>query len=205
MKRSGLDIKVALLGATLPILLLLLSLNSVWPDLSNYDAVFRSNDFDYSSAVRTTDQLFDYFKAPIDAPFGIPAFNEREASHLKDVKMVLKAQYIVMYALVILWIVVIVFDRKLFWNAALCGGLAGFLLCLVLALVPFETIFVWFHKLVFTQGNWIFERGQLMVTMYPERLFESLAGQIFTRFFALLAASVVFGFVFSRSKTRRQD
>ena len=76
--------------------------------------MFRSNDFDYSSAVRTTEQLFDYFKAPIEAPFSIPAFNSGEASHLKDVKMVLKAQYVVMYALIILWIAVIVFDRKIF-------------------------------------------------------------------------------------------
>jgi len=198
MKRSGLDLKVALLGATLPILLLLVSLNSVWPDLSNYDAVFRTNDFDYSSAVRTTEQLFGYFKAPIEEPFSIPAFSNSEASHLRDVKIVLKAQYVVMYSPIILWIVVLVWDRKVFWSAALCGGLAGFLLCLLLALIPFDVLFVWFHKLVFPQGNWIFERGQLMVTMYPERLFESLAGQIFTRFFALLASSVILGFVFSR-------
>ena len=34
-----------------------------------------------------------------------------------------------------------------------------------------------------------------MVTMYPQRLFESLAGQIFTRFFAMLASSVMLGWI----------
>lgn len=185
--------KAGLLGATLPLFLLLASLNSVWLDMSNYEESFRNSGFDYSSSIHTTEQLFDYFKGPMEQEFSIELFDEKEASHMHDVKIALKANYVIFYALGALWLVVLIMDRRLFFRTMLIGGIAGLLVSIIISLIPFDFLFIWFHRIVFPQGNWLFAKGALIVTIYTEGLFERLAGMIFARFFGMLLAAVVIG------------
>ncbi|RMD58438.1 DUF1461 domain-containing protein [Candidatus Woesearchaeota archaeon] len=112
-----------------------------------------------------TAQLFDYFfgLAPIPS-----VFNEREVSHLRDVRNLLWLSFFVLiFAFILSFSGILAYGRVVVRN--------GFLILLGAAIlgliVPFNSLFWYFHLVFFPQGNWIFPANSTLITFYPSDFF----------------------------------
>ena len=192
--QRGIDWRTILFSSTIPLLLTLGALESVWTDMSHYDSTFLSNRFDYSSSVRTTERLIAYFKEPLDSEIGIPAFNKREADHLRDVKILLKGACIVFGTLLLVWLIFLAIDPTRAGKGLVLGGVAGIILLGGLTLMPFEFLFYQFHTILFPAGTWTFPPNSLIITIYPFQLFHHLAEVILWRTLFLHLATIGAGY-----------
>ena len=125
---------------------------------------------------------------------GTPIYNERELSHMVDVKLVFQG------ALTVLWVSLAVLLLLGLW--AWRGGwletyrrgvvrgawLTVLLLASILALVvlTFGVFFVAFHNVFFAAGTWTFLYSDTLIRLFPEQLWQDL-------FLAIGAVSVLLG------------
>jgi len=111
---------------------------------------------------------------------GQPIYNERELSHMADVKKVvqnlLKLWYIDLSFIVILGIwawrgnwayeFILGFKRGGFITAGLLVALAAF------ASISFWQFFTWFHSLFFSGDTWLFEFSDTLIRLFPIRFWQ---------------------------------
>jgi integral membrane protein (TIGR01906 family) len=128
--------------------------------------------------------------ASLDSVAGMTA---AEKSHLADVKDLMKDLPILFLVLALVWLTL--FNRiKEKRKILLYGGLVAVAIPLLLAIVPFDSIFTLFHQLFFPQGNWMFSPDSLLIQIYPIQFFHDAAFRIFAQgfvagaFFAAFAA-----------------
>jgi integral membrane protein (TIGR01906 family) len=115
-------------------------------------------------------------------PDGSPVYNERELSHMLDVKIVVQAAIRVL----VVALAVMLLLGGLAWRggwlsdfkAALARGgwltiflFAGVILFVV---ISFGVIFVAFHEVFFTSGTWTFYYSDTLIRMFPERFWRDM-------------------------------
>jgi integral membrane protein (TIGR01906 family) len=172
-----------------PFLLLLLIGNALVFDQQAYQSMLRQG------ALPTTMQVLDYFEGRAVLP---DIFNEREKSHLADVKDVI---HLLRYASLILLVVFLALLPK-----ADLGGvfMRGFwillLLVLILGFVPFDNIFGNFHKIFFSEETWIFPEGSMLILLYPEQFFQAFFTYITSLTLAYSAVFFLFGYMLQKQK-----
>ncbi len=111
------------------------------------------------------------------------AYNQAEASHLQDVKMLLKKlNYWFYLSLLILSASLAINFRqqknfKLLSRASLFSIISLVALLLLLGL-NFSFVFRLFHYLFFPQGNWLFPENSLMIQTFPGEFFVTAGWQI---------------------------
>ena len=193
--------KVGLLACTIPLLLFLASLDLVWMDLKNYDPIFLTNNFDYGSSVRTTQELITYFTSPISQPLNFTSFSPKEASHLHDVKMAFKLGGLVFGLLVLLWLFAFAHSPNMASKAVMWGGVLTLAILALIALTPFDFTFTAFHGILFKPGTWVFYPNELIVTIYPKRLFIHLAQMIAWRMAGLAVLLIPAGWLLGKVKS----
>lgn len=108
---------------------------------------------------------------------GAPLYNERELSHMLDVKILvqgmLRAWWIILGGLLLIgffawrsrWLGT--FFRKVMW-----GGWAtlGLVTLLVLStFLDFSALFTGFHRIFFTGDTWLFYTSDSLIRLFPER------------------------------------
>ena len=72
---------------------------------------------------------------------------------------------------------------------------------LILLVVPFDSLFVWFHQVFFSPGSWTFSGG-LMISSFPGAFFVWLAQLWWMRAFSAGLALALISFIVSkREKT----
>ncbi len=143
------------------------------------------------------------FALPITAG-GERFYDEAEAGHLRDVRLVL-------YAFLALWVAGVATmvaalgwarDRVILWRAVGRGALvlAGLLTVLgAFSLIAFETAFELFHRVFFPGGNYAFDPGsQRLVQLYPIAFWQLTSAVLGVAAIAA-ALAVVFG-----ARRRRQ-
>lgn len=104
-------------------------------------------------------------------------YNERELSHMLDVKIVVQGALKVLYVgLVILAGLGIWAWFGKWWKAYLAGLQSGGWLTVALlggiilfVLLAFGVIFVFFHELFFASGTWTFYYSDTLIRLFPER------------------------------------
>ncbi len=130
---------------------------------------------------------------------GSALYNERELSHMKDVKNVFQNAKKV-------WKILLLFDAVLFVLALLRPELrSGFLdalkkgsvltgICLFVILIftftSFDSLFEHFHELFFKEGTWLFYESDSLIRLYPEKLW--VDGFIWAAVLTLLFSLIVF-------------
>ena len=106
---------------------------------------------------------------------GNPLFNERELSHMHDVKAVTKGALRVWYVTVLLLIGLGIWARYGNWWQAFRAGLrrGGWLmigLVVVIGLfgaVAFWQLFTLFHEIFFQGNSWLFEYSDTLIRLFP--------------------------------------
>lgn len=108
---------------------------------------------------------------------GEPLFNERELSHLRDVKMVITGLYRVA------WVGVVVGLAAAYWSyrekqwrmliQAVSGGgwlTAGMVVLIItLSVLNFQSFFFKFHRVFFEGDTWLFYNSDTLIRLFPLR------------------------------------
>ena len=116
-------------------------------------------------------------------PDGSPAFDERELSHMADVRALFvpiqRGGLVIVLAIAVL---AVALARTRLRTAAPRGLLAGALATLVVAvlLVPvillgFDGFFTRFHEMFFEGDSWRFSSTDTLIRIYPERFWEDVS------------------------------
>lgn len=118
---------------------------------------------------------------------GTPLYNERELSHMEDVKRVTKAALNVWYATLVLLLGLGIWSRLGGWEQAyrqglmrggwLMVGLAvviGLIVVIGIAINPnvFWSFFAGFHSLFFEGDSWLFLYSDTLIRLFPLRFWQ---------------------------------
>ena len=111
------------------------------------------------------------FDAVID---GEPVLSERERAHMRDVRGVFRAFYVVALVGAVVLVVALRGARmRAGWRAVRAGAFglaAGLVAAGVVVAVAFDAAFSIFHRIFFSAGSWTFDpRTDRLVQLFPER------------------------------------
>jgi integral membrane protein (TIGR01906 family) len=128
---------------------------------------------------------------------GSPLYEERELSHMKDVKDLTQSVLLVWYFLIALFSLAILIlwstgGRQEFWNAISLGGWVtiGLVMLVILGVfLNFDALFTGFHRIFFKGDTWLFLYSNTLIRLFPERLWQDVFLFIggFSLFFSTLA------------------
>jgi len=125
---------------------------------------------------------------------GTPLYNERELSHMLDVRTLVKsalnAWYILLVVLLVIGVAAWQTGRLIeFWKAVAQGGwltLGIILLVIVSTFIDFSSLFTAFHGLFFEGDTWLFFADDTLIRLYPLKLWSDAF--IFMGIFSLVGA-----------------
>lgn len=140
---------------------------------------------------------------------GSPLYNERELSHMVDVKILVQATLKVWYVSLGLIALLAFFAWRTKWltqfvKAVAAGGwLTIGLIAFILAgtLINFDELFTQFHRIFFTGDTWLFYADDTLIRLLPIKLWSD--GFIFMGLLTLLgalAASLLIPWLYNRKK-----
>lgn len=106
---------------------------------------------------------------------GTPLYNERELSHMQDVKKLVKNMILAWEILGAAFVVLLLLAWRGRWLPQLGGALANggkftitLILCiLALVAVSFDWLFTMFHRIFFTGDTWIFLYSDSLIRLFP--------------------------------------
>ena len=111
---------------------------------------------------------------------GTSIYNQREVSHMVDVKILLQQTLRLFYLLLIVYIVIVIWAKiknhlHWVWAAASKGGwltlgLIGVILAAVV--ISFDALFTAFHKVFFVGDTWLFYFTDTLIRLFPMRLWQ---------------------------------
>lgn len=109
-------------------------------------------------------------------PDGTPLYNDRELSHMEDVKVVTRQISFFGYGLILLFVVCVLLlaisppNRPALTGSLLAGSVLTLLLLaagLVAVATSFDWLFAEFHHLFFEGDSWLFLSSDTLIRLYP--------------------------------------
>jgi integral membrane protein (TIGR01906 family) len=148
----------------------------------------------------------DAILATLELPDGSPAFNERELSHMVDVKRVYDRLTLAATGMLVIAVAgtgylatrdeIETVGRGLRGGGILTLALIGFLALWML--VGFNAFFTWFHRLFFEGGTWLFRTSDTLIRLFPIQFWQD-GGLLVAGGVSVLAVIFVFvGHVLAR-------
>ena len=104
---------------------------------------------------------------------GKPAFNEREVSHMVDVRNVLRGAFVAQAIMGVLILVSLFVIRRTAGRTLIWAGvftIAIVILLGIFAATSFDLFFTLFHRLFFEGNSWLFLDTDTLIQLYPEEL-----------------------------------
>jgi integral membrane protein (TIGR01906 family) len=150
------------------------------------------------------------FLADLKFGDGTPFYNERELSHMLDVKNLIQKALVVWYCAIAVLFGLYVWSRvkkwsDVFWRGVSRGGMltVGIIAAVLIGVVlNFEALFTQFHHLFFTGDTWLFYTNDSLIRLFPEKLWSDAF--IFMGVFTLTGAVLLLmpGMKFLKKKTK---
>jgi integral membrane protein (TIGR01906 family) len=115
------------------------------------------------------------FLADVKLADGTPLYNERELSHMLDVKILIQ-NMVIAWSLLLIALALIYFWAwradwvKKFWRSASLGGwiTIGLIASILLGVaLSFDWLFTNFHRIFFTGGTWLFYYSDSLIRLFP--------------------------------------
>jgi len=141
---------------------------------------------------------------------GTPFYNERELSHMLDVKNLIQKALVVWYCAISVLLGLYIWSRAkkwsdFFWRGVSRGGLltVGVIVAILIGVVlNFEALFTQFHHLFFTGDTWLFYTNDSLIRLFPEKLWSDAF--IFMGVFTLTGAILLMlpGMKFMKKKPK---
>ena len=188
-------------------------LNPFFLDYEYNLPAFPVDDFGFSTADRLkwgklsldylTNNESDAYLGTLKFEDGSPLYNERELSHMLDVRLLVKAALGAWYLVTAFLILIGLFSWKLgrtneYGKAISRGGwlTLGLILAILAAvLIDFNSLFAGFHAIFFKGDTWLFFTNDTLIRLFPEKLWSDAF--IYMGVFTLVGA-VIFAFVVGR-------
>ncbi|KUK69156.1 MAG: putative membrane protein [Anaerolineaceae bacterium 46_22] len=128
---------------------------------------------------------------------GEPIFNDRELSHMVDVKGVVTGMRVALaiffiFLVICVWVLLKKGRRDFIISAFYMGGwgLIGLIAAiLLLVAISFNQLFTWFHQIFFSDGTWQFYTSDTLIRLFPMRFWRDAF--IFVGVLSLIIAGVV--------------
>lgn len=120
------------------------------------------------------------FLADQTLPDGTPLYNERELSHMLDVKVLLQVVIRIWIGILVALALILIWAWRGKWLPDFGRGLArggwltlGLIAAILIAIVvSFEGLFTAFHHLFFTGDTWLFLYSDSLIRLFPLRLWQ---------------------------------
>ncbi len=131
---------------------------------------------------------------------GTPLYNERELSHMNDVKNVTQEisrfglGLITVYLVALALLILSPQARPPLYRSLVWGGIVTIgviLLGLITTLTSFEWLFTEFHRLFFTGDTWLFPTSDTLIRLFPEQFWLDAFALMFGG--AVLEAALIAG------------
>jgi integral membrane protein (TIGR01906 family) len=130
-------------------------------------------------------------------PDGSPLYNERELSHMVDVKVLVQKMFVAWWILLVILLGLGIWAWRAGWQATYLHGLGGggrltiglILLILAAVAISFRALFTGFHEIFFTGDTWLFLYSDTLIRLFPIRFWQD--GFIVMGVFSLLGAGVL--------------
>jgi integral membrane protein (TIGR01906 family) len=141
---------------------------------------------------------------------GTPFYNERELSHMLDVKNLIQKALVAWYCAIAVLFGLYVWSRvkkwsDVFWRGVSRGGMLT--VCIIAAVLigvvlNFDALFTQFHHLFFTGDTWLFYTNDSLIRLFPEKLWSDAF--VFMGVFTLTGAVILLmpGMKFLKKKTK---
>ncbi len=148
-----------------------------------YSEPFYEHEFSkhnvYSRAIDADsyrDEVLDYLKGWDLENAELAGFNERENSHMLDVKKVIKIVEILLIISTLLMIFSLYFlkkEKETFRKILKRTSITIFSVCIIFLFMAlfFQLSFDLFHNLFFEQGTWIFSAEDMLIKLFPTGFF----------------------------------
>ena len=176
-KQAGIWVLIILIALQFPITLLLFNFKSVAFDINFYKNEFNKYNPSIDNAIPITENLTHYLKNKEANESYVSAFEQKEISHLIDVKILmhrfLLGLNLVLFAAIIFLIILYFTDKKDFLkNMSLSlffGGLFTLTILFIFNLLikNFDAAFYKFHDIFFAPGTWTFPTNSTLITLFP--------------------------------------
>ena len=111
-------------------------------------------------SVEPTKELFSAFIGLGEIP---SLFNAQEASHMEDVAQLFRAGFVLFVVITLIFLYCARKNPGIVRN----GFIILAIMLILLAIIPFQTVFTLFHLIFFPQGNWTFDSGSYIIQSYP--------------------------------------
>jgi len=146
--------------------------------------------FTLEDRLKWADFSIDFISGKIDEgtyaaaqfPDGSPLFNEREISHMVDVRVLTNAMLWVWRMLVILFVLAYFYARSIselpqFLHALASGAKATLALIaaiLLFLVINFNQLFTAFHRIFFEGDTWLFYNTDSLIRLFPLKFWQDL-------------------------------
>ncbi|MBC8500642.1 MAG: DUF1461 domain-containing protein [Nanoarchaeota archaeon] len=173
---------------------------------SYYYSQFDKNNVNVDEQEEILDNLLLFFKGEESLAY----FTEEEQSHLEDVKALLNKFFFSLYISVLLFFISIIIlffiNKKQFKDyipkIVFLSGLVSFTIIVLffLASLNFSMTFKGFHKLFFSQGNYLFPESSLLITLFPAAFFKSFFLRLMLSSFLLSIIAMALQLILNKMK-----
>ena len=151
--------------------------------------------------------MLDYLKGKQPIPAEI-ALNQRELSHMHDVKEVFSLFLILFYSLLLAVGILLIINykinkthlRKIFHYAGIISLIFSFIL-LIFFSFSFNSSFTAFHKLFFKENTWLFYPEDNIVNIYPTELSLYISVNIFLLTIMISVLFIIFKYTWGKQKS----
>ena len=117
------------------------------------------------------------FLGDLQFPDGSSLYNERELSHMLDVKNLVQAGLPVWYGLLLTLLVLGLWSWQGGWWSEFCKGLGRggrwtvllVLLMILYVFINFDQLFTGFHRIFFEGDSWLFYFSDTLIRLFPMR------------------------------------
>lgn len=207
-----------LLVLILPFLIFLIALNFAGFDMAFYEKKFLEYKVqqEVPEASSLNEKIIDFLRGKNNE---LPnEFNEREKQHLWDVRKIVSASTIALYAFIALFILLLVISAFILkvnsyilnfvGKVLVFGGFLTVTLAVVLFFFinsDFSAAFESFHRLFFEKGTYVFDPAkEMIVKLYPEQIFTDLGISISKWVILSSGAVILLGLFLSlKSKSKK--
>lgn len=113
---------------------------------------------------------------------GSPLYNERELSHMLDVKKLIQSMFPVWWVLLVGLVLVGLSSWRLkglryYWTAISNGGwltIAGIVAIMIFVVLSFDSLFTDFHRLFFSGDTWLFLFSDNLIRLFPIQFWQDV-------------------------------
>lgn len=159
----------------------------------------------HERAEAMTDELFDYFQGK--GELSKEYFNEKERMHLSDVRSLIRIGTIKYHVLIIMLLMIFILLYMLDKNRFIANlqkifiysglGIVLFSLTSFILNSHFESAFIRFHKLLFTNDLWLLNPAtDKLIVLLPQQFFMDFVSAVYTRSLAAAFVMLLLAMIF---------